>query len=54
MWIVRVKYSRSNHLGQTMLYGPFTHKSDAALYAYEFSDTAERIWLEYVNPIKGY
>jgi hypothetical protein len=52
MWIVRIKYSQSNQLGQTMLYGPFGSKSDAALFAGEHTEQAERIWLEYVNPIK--
>lgn len=53
MWVVRIKYSHSNHLGQTMLYGPFDKKSDAAQFADKHVEQAERIWLEYINPVKG-
>lgn len=52
MWVVRIKYSHSNHLGQTMLYGPFDRKSDAAQFADKYVEQAERIWLEYINPVK--
>lgn len=52
MWVVRIKYSHSNHLGQTMLYGPFDKKSDAAQFADKYVEQAERIWLEYINPVK--
>jgi hypothetical protein len=52
MWVVRIKYSYSNRLGQTMLYGPFDKKSDAAQFASKHEKQAECIWLEYLNPIK--